>query len=372
MKTYFYLSKKRINSKGKCPIYCRIASDKTTRSDFSTGIFIAASAWDSKHGNAYNDTESINTRLSTIASNVYKTIADCERESIYQPSEVLHRYQKRERVSIPTLTQIAKEYIQAAQPPERTRIRMMLAVKQFTEIANYNNANRYVSEDLQGFEQMLTAKQYSIHSTLKKMQLLKRLFNYAYGKKYVYQNPFLLYRLPKAPRVTLIQLNDAELKLLHKKQFAADRLNQVRDVFLVQCYTGLSYGDLTGFSRALVTGKGKMQFLRGKRAKTNEDFYLPFLKQAKQLAVKYNYRLPVLCNQKYNAYLKEIADILGIEKRLTTHTGRKTFCQLMIDAGYSAESVARMMGHADFKMTQKHYGRIGELRIEREVLKMAG
>ncbi len=177
--------------------------------------------------------------------------------------------------------------------------------------------------------------------------------------------------MPAMPRLHHTQLSDQELQQLTQKQLHAKRLDQVRDLFLFQCYTGLSYSDLAQLRPDMVVERSGVKFLYGERKKTGNRFMLPFTPQAAAIADRYNYTLPMLTNQKYNAYLKEIADLCGIDKRLTTHVGRKTFAQIMINQGYTAESVSLMMGHASFNMTQKHYARISEVRIEREVLKMA-
>lgn len=67
--------------------------------------------------------------------------------------------------------------------------------------------------------------------------------------------------------------------------------------------------------------------------------------------------LPVLSNQKMNAYIAEIADLCGIKKHLTTHVARHTFGTLMLANGVSIENVAKMLGHSDTKMT-RHYAKI--------------
>jgi hypothetical protein len=85
MKTYFYLSRKRTNSKGLCPVYCRVALDGSNRPDFSTGIFIHPDAWDKQRGCPTDNKNSICSRLATISAAIYALISDCEREELYSP-----------------------------------------------------------------------------------------------------------------------------------------------------------------------------------------------------------------------------------------------------------------------------------------------
>lgn len=62
--------------------------------------------------------------------------------------------------------------------------------------------------------------------------------------------------------------------------------------------------------------------------------------------------LPVITNQKMNAYLKEIADLARIEKHLTTHLARHTFASLSLSNHVPIESISKMLGHADIRTTQ--------------------
>lgn len=194
---------------------------------------------------------------------------------------------------------------------------------------------------------------------------------YADRNKFITSNPFANFIMPNLPKLSPIHLTEDEVKKIINRKFDSDRLNHVRDLFLMQCYTGLAFGDLFNFSRTMIEANGESLFIKGNRIKTENEFYLPFMKEAKQIAEKYDYNFRPISNQKFNEYLKEIAILCSIEKKISTHVGRKTFAQKMIDSGYTAESVSKMMGHASFTMTQKHYGRISQERIQKEVLKIA-
>lgn len=110
------------------------------------------------------------------------------------------------------------------------------------------------------------------------------------------------------------------------------------------------------------------------RAKNEEESVLPYFPDAKVIVEKYlkvnltglTLNLPVITNQKYNSYLKEIAAICGFSVNLTTHISRKTFGTIALNQGYSIESVSRMLGHTDIKTTQKHYATILKIRVINE------
>ena len=141
------------------------------------------------------------------------------------------------------------------------------------------------------------------------------------------------------------------------KDFGIDRLNQVRDLFVFAANTALSYCDLTSIRRDDIQYEGDVMYLKKKRGKTGVTYILPLNDTAIELLKKYNYELPVISNQRYNSYLKEIADICGIKKTLTTHLARHTAATLMLNAGLSIEVVSKILGHSNTKMTQ-HYAKL--------------
>lgn len=122
-----------------------------------------------------------------------------------------------------------------------------------------------------------------------------------------------------------------------QKDFNSRRLEQVRDVFIFSCFTGLSYVDVKNLTKenVCISFDGK-QWLRLHRQKTSTAVNLPLLKTPLAILKKYEDKLsdgrllPVLSNQKLNSYLKEIADICGIKKNLTFHCLRHiTFSYLL-------------------------------------------
>jgi integrase len=84
-----------------------------------------------------------------------------------------------------------------------------------------------------------------------------------------------------------------------------------------------------------------------------------------------NYLLPVMSNAKYNLYLKEIAELCGIQKNVTSHLARHTFATTVTYAnGVSIESISKMLGHTKISTTQI-YARIVDKIISDEMDKLA-
>ena len=117
-------------------------------------------------------------------------------------------------------------------------------------------------------------------------------------------------------------------------------------------------------------------WIRKRRQKTNNMCNIPLLDIPRRILEKYKDHpccvkngtlLPVHCNQKMNAYLKEIADICGIEKELKTHSARHSYAtSVCLANGVSIENVAKMLGHSDTKMTH-HYAKVLDKSIMRDM-----
>ena len=159
-----------------------------------------------------------------------------------------------------------------------------------------------------------------------------------------------------------------------KKKFTAKRLEQVRDVFIFSCFTGLSYIDVKDLTKKhlRVAFDGNI-WIMTKRQKTGININVPLMDIPKKILEKYDgmlpddKALPVLSNQKLNAYLKEIADLCGIDKNLTFHLARHTFATtITLSKGIPIETVSKMLGHTNIQTTQI-YARITNNKISEDM-----
>lgn len=159
------------------------------------------------------------------------------------------------------------------------------------------------------------------------------------------------------------------------------RIQQVKDVFLFCCFTGLAFKDIQQLKpEHLVKDAQGNMWIRKARQKTNKMSNIPLLEIPLQLIEKYKDNplcikkgviLPVPSNQKVNAYLKEIADLCGITKQISSHVARHTFACLTLANNVSLPSVSKMLGHSSIKMTQ-HYAKVLDQTIATEMSGMQG
>lgn len=197
----------------------------------------------------------------------------------------------------------------------------------------------------------------------------KRVLNYAVENEWIERNPFMGYRR-KLEHVKGDILTENEFDLIRNFEIFAPAVDLTRIVFCFQCYTGLSYSELTKVNisdimKDAATGAEYIKVCRGKTAKsTGAESIIPLNFEAKRIIQLFDNQsqrlqngvlIPVLSNQKYNSYLKQLAGITNIKKRFTSHMARRTAATYYLTKGVPLESVSAMLGHANTAMTQKYY-----------------
>ena len=167
------------------------------------------------------------------------------------------------------------------------------------------------------------------------------------------------------------------MKQIEAKKFDIDRLEHCRLLALLGCYSGLSFSEMANLEpKHIVSSDGEVYWISMVRQKTKRPYRVVLLPQA------YNYiqelqrfkkgsrdqskLIPMFSNQKYNSYLKEIADLCGIPKKLTTHALRKTFTiGIALRQNVSIELISALLGHSSIRVTTDYYAKItDEIMIE--------
>lgn len=215
------------------------------------------------------------------------------------------------------------------------------------------------------------------NTTIKYLTYFKKIVLLCVKRRWLRQDPFSEFSLAK--RYTeRPYLTERELVTIAQKIFPTDRLSIVRDVFLFSCYTGLAYADVQKLKRSeIVVGFDGEKWIDTTRQKTNSISKIPLLPVSQSIIAKYDDHpvclvkgtvLPILSNQKMNAYLKEIADTCGINKNLTFHVARHTFATTVtLGNGVPIESVSKMLGHKNLKQTQ-HYAKILDAKVGEDMM----
>lgn len=210
------------------------------------------------------------------------------------------------------------------------------------------------------------------NTTMKDIKNLKKIINLAVQNSWLDKNPFTAFKCAFR-NVERNVLTLDEIETIENKEFKMPRLQHVRDLFIFSCYTGLAYADVMNLtSRNIVLGMDRERWIYTSRQKTESQVRVPLLPKALAVIEKYKddpqtvnsgYLLPHFSNQKLNSYLKEIADVCGIQKNLTFHLARHTFATtITLTNGVPIETVSKLLGHSSIKITQI-YAKVVENKI---------
>ena len=233
---------------------------------------------------------------------------------------------------------------------------------------------------LDGFNTYLqTAHRCHHNGAVNILDCLRNFMLYCLRNEWIEKNPFKNYKLKEVAPPPKEHLSKKEIEQLMEKPMPNLRLENVRDIFVFCCLTGLAFADVKELKREhLTTDEQGNMWIRKPREKTAIMSTIPLLKQPKAILQKYAFDLhciesgkllPVPSNQKMNAYMSEIATICGLNKKLTTHCARHTFACLAVEYGMPIDVLAKILGHSNTNMT-RHYAKFSEQLIGREMQKI--
>ncbi len=373
----FYIRKNNPDKTGKCLVYLRITVTGK-RSEISVKRKIKADDWNFSSGRAKNSkatNRELNKYLEDVRSRLYQIqgryVADGKHytsqmiKNAFQGKSSRHKtlliiYGEHNR-EISEL--VGREFSSGAY---QRHLRTLRHLKTFI-YKEYNYQDIYVKDvDLKfinRFEHYIKThlKACGQNTVTKYVTNLKKIMRICYANDWISKDPFYHWKA-KWKKVEREILNERELKILKEIELPSQRLEQVRDIFVFCCFTGLSYIDVEKLSNNhIVLNINGEKWIKINRSKTDTKSSVPLLPVAEKILHKYNTTLnnnqnkllPVISNQKLNTYLKEIAAICNIEKKLTFHLSRHTFATTVTLAnGVPIESVSKMLGHSSLKTTQ--------------------
>lgn len=387
-----YLKKGRLNETDK-PIYLKITVDGQIR-EISTKFKCTPQAWDKRahRVNGKNEiAKSINQHLDILVAKIYAARKKLEEKDIEVTADKLklllqgQDLEKKKNMLLEVFKKhneqiaalVGQEYAHGTLERYETALkhtRSFLESKYKLPDIDVTKLNfAFISE----YEFWLKSVRKCGHNTAMKYlsnfkKIVRRCINYGW----IQRDPFTGYKLSKR-EVNRVALTETEIKAISEKDFNTSRLTLVRDIFLFSCYTGLAYIDVKKLKRSdIVTGVDGEKWVITNRQKTDTTSRIPLLQPAITILKKYetdsygvnrDLALPVLSNQKMNAYLKEIADLCGISKELSYHIARHTFATTVtLSNGVPIETVSKMLGHTNLKTTQQ-YAKILDLKISSDM-----
>lgn len=339
----FFIKRKKLLKDGTASIFVRVTFSKLS-AEVATGKSVMPSQWVATKGRAKGNTlknKQINAFLDQMEYTLHDLTLQIQREGKQvSAKEILNRYKN---LNAPKIGVLALYVEHNQEQKELVGISVALgtykrhetSMKLFQEFLWYKYhakdiaVNEVDLEMLQKYQHyLMTVRHNNNNTTVKYLRNLGKVLNLAVSRKIISSSPLGDMKL-KIEAVDKGFLNKDELNRLATKDFDVLRLEQVRDVFLFCCYTGLAYVDVHSLVDSDIIEDGSRLWIRKARHKTNVMCHIPIIKPARDILEKYaplaqttGKLLPVLSNQKMNAYLKEIAAIVGIDKDLTTHLAK--------------------------------------------------
>ncbi|PSL44227.1 site-specific recombinase XerD [Chitinophaga niastensis] len=382
----FWLNKSR-SKNNKPAIYLRLSVDGK-RAELSTYQYVTPALWNASaqcvKGNS-EEAQAINRQLVTLKANLHKHYSHL----ITSGSMVTAQSVKNSFSGITehsrTLCEVIDfhnrrfaEKVKAKMKSGRTLKRFEITKEKVVAFlkAHFHVSDKPLSEIrfsfAPDFEHFLTTVQgIGSNTAMKYVKILKQMLKLAVDQGWLVVSPLsgfkCSYEEPQRERLTM-----DEIMSLYNKELIP-RLAEVRDIYLFCCFTGYAYTDVLHLTpNNLVIGIDGEKWIMKDRMKTHTAERVPLLPIALEIIDRYKESLyckaygrllPVNSNQRYNAYLQEIAIVCGIKKHLTTHTARHTFATTVtLENDVPIETVSQMLGHKCIRTTQI-YAKITQQKV---------
>ena len=387
----FYAKRAKTTSDGLLPIYLRVTVDGE-RIEFSTKRYTHPDKW-SIEGSCMKGTtteaKATNSYLDALKGKVYEYQQQLIREDEPVNAENMRNkilgIEKRKHMLAAIFQQhndevkalIGKDYAPATHVRYETSLKHTVDFTLWKYKVSDIDIRKIDHEFITSYEFYLkTVCNCCQNTTSKYIKNFGKIIRICLANGWLERNPFINYK-SKMVEVERAFLSQDEIETMFNKEFATDRLNQVKDIFLFSCFTGLAYSDVKKLSRKNIgIGVDSERWIFINRTKTDTRSNIPLLPIASAILKKYDNHpqvvnqerlLPILSNQKMNSYLKEIADLCGINKELTFHIARHTFATTVtLSNGVPIESVSKMLGHKNLHTTQ-HYAKILDLKVSNDM-----
>ena len=201
------------------------------------------------------------------------------------------------------------------------------------------------------------------------LQCLKSVFLFGLRNELTKSNPFIGYKIGRKYREVRF-LTEEEVQRIENKEMPNECLERVKDLFLFQCFTSISFVDMALLEpKDFQSNEEGTLYLRKNRKKTGVEFFIVLLPEAVAIARKYHFKLPLISNQRYNNYLKEIGTLCNIDKPMHSHIGRHTAATYLLNRSVPMEMVAKVLGHTTTKQT-RHYAKLLDRSVFDEFKKL--
>jgi site-specific recombinase XerD len=389
---HFYAKSTKANTSGQLPIYIRLTVDGK-RMEFSSKKFIDATKWSaelSKMKGTSEEARSLNEYLNLMKSKIYDIQMELIHKNELLTLEVFKNkligIEERSRTLIPIFQDhnnkikelVGKEYAPGTLERYKTSLKHTIDFLEWKYKVSDIEIDKINHAFITAYEFYLRSVRNCANNTaVKYIKNFSKIIKICLANNWIDRNPFSNYKA-KVREVERVYLSQEEIENIINKDFKTERLSLVRDIFLFSCFTGLAYIDVKNLTKSHISrGIDGEKWIFTHRQKTETASKIPILPITQMIIDKYedhpeccnqNKLLPILSNQKMNAYLKEIAGVCEIEKELTFHIARHTFATTVtLTNGVPIESVSKMLGHKNLRTTQ-HYAKVLDKKVSEDMM----
>ena len=323
----------------------------------STGIKVLPKEWRGDMVTGRTDAIELNKALTTMRNKVLKAINDMLEEGCLNIQEIPSRMKRLDDVG-KTFYEYCQERAEVRQyrRMDDTCKRYDRFLKWFREWGGIKSFADVTERNILLMDEALKKKGMCNYSKWNNYhRFLNSFILDAISEGYLRRNPYKWVHIvkDKVSHGLHKYLTKDELRAIETARMGTESLGRVRDLFVFQSCTCLSYKDLAAFDVRKVREENGRMMYTGKRGKTGVEFTFMLLRPALAVLKKYGGKLPLLSNVKYNQYLKVVAQTAGVDKPITTHWARHTGATMLLNAGVDMETVAKILGHSsDRKSTR--------------------
>ena len=352
---FVYDRQHKASSTEKASVYVRVTY-QYTRKFKSTGIKIYPNQWDAKRemvkssleATAYNE---LLMKIKMKLNQIFTQMAENKRINLILALDML-----KQKHSETTFLEYLQQRIREKQVTASTKKKYTSFYNQFAEWGKIVYFTDITEANIRKMEEWLRSRGFKQTTIYDYHKHLKQFTNDAVVDGYIEKNPYTAnrIRLNKGETESIDYLTEDELHRIEALE-TSGFLQHAKDIFLLQCYTGLSYTDVIHFNiDEYINIDGKWQTRDTVRTKTGTRYYLQLLQPAVDILEKYNFKVPGISNQKYNVYLKSLGAAAKIKKSIHSHMGRATFAVLMLSKGARIQNVQKMLGHTNLSQTKRY------------------
>lgn len=373
----FWLNKSR-KKNGKCAIYLRLTID-SKRIELSTYQYATQTEWNKglqRLKPTSVNADSVNRMIDIIQSDIHRHFsvlvashefvsAEMVKNAYLGIKEKQHTVIEAFDFQLTYFSEKANAGIISVKHVNRlviTKNKIVSFMKERYHVSNKPLSELKLSFANELYHYLTVNDKIGSNTAMKYIKNTKQVFKMAVDNDWIPTNPIAsfkcTYNEPKRERLTM-----SEIMTLYNKKLEIKRLEEVRDVYIFCCFTGFAFYDVSKLTKENIElGIDGEKWVFKERQKTKTAERIPLLPIALEIINKYshdqyclenNCLLPVCSNVRFNGYLKEVAQIAGISKYLTSHTARHTFATTVtLENDMPIETVSQLLGHKSIRTTQ--------------------